>query len=145
VYHSNSLRKTLACALFGLLLCGCGRRDLPELVPVSGRVQFAGGPPPAAGVIHFLPLDVAEGLPRRPGMGAFGSDGAFTAISFNGAKGLVPGRYRVRIECLAREPAPVPGDYEKASYVPANYQPPELVVERDGPSLDDLIYNVPKK
>jgi hypothetical protein len=133
------------CVLLGLLFSGCGRRDLPETVPVSGRVQFAGGPPPAAGVIHFLPLDTAGGLPRRPGMAAFGTDGSFTAISFNGARGLVPGRYRVRIECLAREPAPAPGEYEKASYVPADYQPPELVVERGGPPVDHLVYDVPKK
>jgi hypothetical protein len=139
------MTRIIACILLGILLSGCGRGALPELVPVSGRVKFAGGPPPAAGVVYFLSLEAAAGLPQRPGMGAFGIDGSFTAVSFNGAKGLVPGRYRVRIECLARPPAPMPGEYEKASYVPADYQPPELVIERGGRAVDDLIYDVPKK
>jgi hypothetical protein len=136
--------RTIALIGLGLSLSSCGRR-LPELVPVSGRVQFAGGPPPAAGVIHFLSLESTGNLPSRPGMGRFGTDGRFEVESFSGAKGLMPGRYRVRIECLSREPAPVPGDYEKASYVPAGYQPPELIVERGRGRIDDLLYDVPTK
>ena len=136
--------RTLACVCVGLMLSGCGR-DLPELVPVSGRVQFAGGPPPAAGVVHFLPLESAGKLSRRPAMGSFGADGRFEVVSFNGAKGLIPGRYRVRIECLSRQPAAAPGEYEKASYVPADYQPPELVVKPGQRSVADLLYDVPKK
>jgi hypothetical protein len=126
------------------LLSGCGR-NLPELVPVSGRVLFAGIPPHTPGVVHFLPLQAEGNLPLRPGAGRFDTDGRFTVESFNGAKGLIPGRYRVRIECFSREPSATPGDYEKASYVPADYQPPELLVEKGRISIDDLLYDVPKK
>lgn len=78
-------------------------------------------------------------------MGNFGTDGYFQIVSFNGTKGLVPGRYRVRIECFAYQHEPAPGEYEKASYVPADYQPPELIVDAEKGAIDDLIYDVPKK
>lgn len=138
------IHRIFTLAVLGLIAFGCGR-DLPELVPVSGRVQFAGGPPPATGVIHFLPLERSGNLTRRPGMGSFGTDGRFEVESFNGVKGLVPGRYRVRIECLSHQPAPAPGEYEKASYVPSDYQPPELIIEPNQRRVDDLLYDVPKK
>ncbi|NLF10018.1 MAG: hypothetical protein GX594_18870 [Pirellulaceae bacterium] len=127
-----------------LVLSGCGR-DLPEIVPVSGRVQFEGGPPPYAGRVEFLPLETTGKLPRRPGTGKFGPDGYFEVVSFNGTKGLVPGRYRVRIECLSHQPDPAPGEYEKANMVPADYEPPELNVDAEKGAIDDLIYDVPKK
>jgi hypothetical protein len=136
-------RRLFALAMLGLFLAGCGR-NLPDLVAVSGQVRFAGGPPPAAGVVHFQPLE-SGGQATRPAMGRFDIDGRFQVESFSGAKGLIPGRYRVRIECLSRQPAPIPGDYEKASYVPADYQPPELVVEKGQSRIDDLIYDVPLK
>lgn len=126
------------------MFSGCGR-DVPDLVPVSGRVQFDGGPPPAAGVIHFLPLESSSNSPRRPAMGNFDTDGYFQVVSFNGTKGLVPGKYRVRIECFAHQPSPAPGEYEKANLVPADYQPPELIVDAEEGSIDNLIYDVPKK
>ena len=130
--------------LLGLAVYGCGS-SLPELVPVSGQVQFDGGPPPAAGIVNFLPVEGASKQATRPGSGRFGVDGWFDVTSFNGTKGLVPGRYVVRIECFAREPQPIPGDYEKASHVPADYQPPELMIESGQRSVNSLLYNIPKK
>jgi len=128
--------------MLGLLLAGCGR-NLPDMASVSGQVRFAGGPPPAAGIVHFLPLE-SDGK-SRPGMGQFGLDGRFQVESFSGAKGLVPGRYRVRIECMSRPAEATPGDYEKASHIPADYQPPELVVKPGQSKIDDLLYDVPAK
>lgn len=141
---NDMIHRIFTLAVLGLIASGCSR-DLPELVPVSGRVQFAGESPPATGVIHFLPLERSGNLPRKPGMGSFGMDGRFEVQSFNGVKGLVPGRYRVKIECFSHPPAASPGGYEKASYVPADYQPPELIIEPNQRRVDDLFYNVPKK
>jgi hypothetical protein len=138
------ITKYSLCILLWVLLCGCGSK-LPELVPVSGRVQFDGAPPPAAGIVNFLPVEGSSNVPTRPGSGRFGLDGAFAVTSFNGTKGLVPGRYHVRVECFARDPQPVPGDYEKASHVPTGYQPPDLTIEPGQRAVGDLVYNVPKK
>ena len=141
---NDVMRRLSALVSACILLAGCGR-NLPELVPVSGRVLFDGGLPPAAGVVHFMPIESAGHVPRRPGMGRFGLDGRFEVESFNGMKGLVPGRYNVRIECFSHEPAAAPGEYEKASYVPAGYRPPELVIKPGQRRVDDLLYDVPKK
>lgn len=138
------IARILVTILLVLPLFGCGR-DLPDLVPVHGRVQFEGGPPPTKGMVNFMPVEAAGQMPMRPGSGQFETDGYFQASSFNGTKGLVPGRYHVRIECFAYQPAPVPGDYEKANQVPANYQPSDLVIEKGQQSVDELLYNVPKK
>ncbi len=136
--------QTSLLMLLLLALPGCGR-NLPQTVPVSGRVTFAGGPPPAPGIVNFQPLESADGLPLRPGSGRFGADGHFEVTSFDGHRGLVPGRYRVTITCLAGEPAPVPGGWEKASYVPADYEPPELLVEPGTRRIADLMYDIPPK
>ncbi len=136
--------RTSLLMLVLLGLAGCGR-NLPQTVPVSGRVAFGGEPPPAPGIVNFQPVESADGLPLRPGSGRFGKDGHFEVTSFDGHHGLVPGRYRVTITCLAGEPAPVPGGWEKASYVPANYEPPELTVEPGAGRIADLVYDVPPK
>jgi hypothetical protein len=125
-------------------VAGCGP-DRPETVPVQGVVTFAGEPPPAPGIVNFQPVETTGDLPKRPGSGPFDTDGHFEVTSFDGTHGLIPGRYRVTIECLAGQPAPVPGGYEEASYVPAGFQPPELIVEADGGPIDDLRYDVPPK
>ena len=138
-----TIRSVIAASVV-LLVSGCGQH-LPELVPVSGRVQFEGGPPPMKGTVNFMPVEAASGLPMRPASGTFSVDGSFQASAFHGAKGLVPGRYHVRIECFAYQPAPVPGDYEKANHVPFDYQPPDLVIEKGGRGMADLLYNVPRK
>jgi hypothetical protein len=129
----------------GVLLgaSGCGP-ERPETIPVAGTVTFGGGPPPAGGRVNYQPLETAGDLPRRPGSGRFGADGRFRVESFEGTDGLVPGRYAVQIECLSGPPAPVPGGYEAASHVPADYRPPDLVVPPGSPGIEDLRYQVPR-
>ena len=90
-----------------LLLVGCGREG-PERVSIQGRVTYAGGPWPKPGVIYFQPLEAAAGLPMRPATGHFGVDGSFQVTSFDPSDGLVPGKYRVRVECWEVEPPPEP-------------------------------------
>jgi len=127
------MRLALACASSVLLvaICGCGP-DRPETVSVEGRVLFEGQPPPKPGMIYFAPLEPAEGFPRRPGRAEFDAQGHFRATTFDGADGLIPGRYRVGVDCW--ETLPQAEGPPAVSLVPAPYREPgssplELVVE----------------
>lgn len=115
-------------------LTGCGQRY--PVVPVSGQVTFAGGPPPAAGTIDFLPL-ADDGL-RRPGVGAFDARGTLTVTSFREGDGLLPGTYRLEMRCVSNRPSgePADGDPHQATttvdHVPEGFSPAELVVPARG-------------
>jgi hypothetical protein len=119
---------TWLCVLLLLLFpLGCGG-DRPKTIPVEGKITFGGGPCPAAGYIDFQPIEPAEGYPTRPGSAEFAEDGLYAVTSYEPGDGLVPGRYRVHIECwkeLPDEASMSPG----VSHVPADYVPDELVVE----------------
>lgn len=132
----------IGIAILGAL--GCSRNELP-MVPVRGRITFAGGPCPAIGNITCTPIDVEAGLPRRPGSARFHQDGQFDITSFRKGDGLLPGRYKVSITCLSGLPDPSkPDPWADVSYVPSNFQPPELVVSR-GEKAVELTYDVPAK
>ena len=128
----------IAAVMLCVLLGGCGGVERPTTVPVQGQVTFAGGPCPAPGTVFFGPLEVADGLPRRPGRGRFDTDGKFTVQSFAPGDGLVPGRYRIRLQCWKVAPSP---SSVGVSYLPPGYQAPELVVEPNGPV--EVRYDVP--
>jgi hypothetical protein len=70
-------------------------------------------------MVYFAPVEVAEGFPRRPGRGRFDRDGEFIITSFSESDGLVPGTYRVRVECWKN--VPTMGSLGE-SYVAADYQ-----------------------
>jgi hypothetical protein len=115
------------------------------MVPVSGKVTFAGGPCPGIGNVGFTPIEVAAGLPRRPGSGRFAADGSFVVTSFNEGDGLLPGRYEVRVLCYSGLPDPrSPDPWGDVSYVPEDYRPPELVVAVDSDPIK-VEYDVPPK
>jgi hypothetical protein len=101
---------------------GCGS-GLPQTIPVSGRVTFDGQPPPAAGIVYFLPIEPAKGFPSRPGDAAFAPDGQFKAKTFEPGDGLMPGKYLMTIECWASPPN-MEGNPVK-SHVPKKYQSPQ--------------------
>jgi hypothetical protein len=116
-----------ACLLIPLL-CGCRHSHLPPTVPVRGVVTFDGQACPGPGGLRFMPVTVQEGLPRRPGRAAFDKDGRFEVTSFREGDGLVPGTYRVQVECWQVEPAQgTPG----VSFIAADYAAPDLVVAED--------------
>jgi hypothetical protein len=81
---------------------GCGH-DHPELVPVRGKVTLDGGPWPKDGFVNFTPTEPAKGLPRKPGSGRFGPDGAFV-VRTGEYEGLLPGEYRISVTCWEVEP-----------------------------------------
>jgi hypothetical protein len=130
-------------ALGGCL--GCSKSGLP-IVPVSGKVTFEGGPPPANGTISFVPITVAEGMPRRPGTAAFGTDGNFSVTSFKKDDGLIPGSYSARVECWKGNPATSsdPNAFEKLSLVPKDFAPPPVVVEAKSGKVE-VVIDVPLK
>jgi len=118
---NTTLRRFLPTAAYlvaVLVFSGCGP-DRPKTVPVRGTVTFSGKPPPAPGVLYFLSDDPAEGFSRRPASADFDAQGRFTVKSWEAGDGLVPGRYKVIVECW--EVAPMMGQGPPKTYVPEKY------------------------
>lgn len=131
--------KSFAVLLLVVAALGCRDSHLPERVPVRGVVTFDGGPCPATGSLRFLAVEAKEGLPRRPGRATFDKDGRFTVTSFREGDGLVPGSYRVQIECWQVEPVQgTPG----ISYIADGYEAPDLTVSAEAQELTQD-YDVP--
>jgi hypothetical protein len=77
---------------------GCGRSAL-ETVPVEGVLKFKAAQKPETATVYFSPVEPAAGLPRRPGFGKLEADSTFKVASFRPGDGLVPGKYRIKVEC----------------------------------------------
>jgi len=106
-------------AILVVSLAGC-RSKLPQTVPVAGKVTFDGQPPPAEGIVYFLPMEAAPGFSSRPATADFGPDGAFRATTFEPGDGLMPGKYQMHVECW--ETAPNMDGNPVKSHVPQKYQ-----------------------
>ena len=138
---------TLRWALVGLmlaLLTGCGPGH-PTTVAVRGKVTYGGGPWPQSGVLYFTIVAAAKGFPGRTGTARFGTDGVFTAMSWQPGDGLMPGRYHVGVECW--KVPPTMGGPKPVSYVPAKFQSAatsgiELNIE-PGDGAKELEFDVP--
>lgn len=100
---TKKLRFRLLVSLAVFCAAGCGS-DLPQVIPCEGRVTFDGGPCPRPGTLYFTPIEPAAGYPMRPATGHFDVDGQFTATTFGPGDGLLPGRYKVGVECWEVEP-----------------------------------------
>lgn len=135
-----SVAGSVSAALALLCCTSCSKSPL-EMVPVSGRITMDGGPLPVEGMIWFVPVEAAEGLPMRPAAGKFGTDGKFSVRSFKPGDGLVPGRYRIWIQCL-KEPISIAMP-EGVSYIDTSYEWPELVIERGTTEAVVVNYDVP--
>jgi len=112
------------------------------LVPVEGRVTFAGKAPQAVGYLDFVPREMSTDKLKDltgplPATGQFGTDGTFRGTTFNDGDGVRPGTYEVRIECEGRPPANLSPeqshDAPRPSLVPKGTKPPDLVVPASGP------------
>jgi hypothetical protein len=113
------------CSVFAIvcattLLCGCSDNGI-RTIPVHGRITYDGGEWPAAGVLYFTPL-VSTGSTMRPGIAKFDKDGGFTAQTFVSGDGLIPGEYRIKVECWENPPTLAPGAPPAKSYVPQEIQ-----------------------
>ena len=119
---SNKTFTRIGAALLAVLVpawssCGSGH---PRTVPVGGRITFLGGDWPAPGLIYFTVVEPAEGFPRHPGIAEFDRSGRFAARTWDPGDGLLPGKYKVHIECWQTPPqmeGPPP-----VSHVPEKYQ-----------------------
>jgi hypothetical protein len=132
------------CAALALAGCGPSR---PTTVPVSGRVTLAGGTWPAAGVLYFNPVEPAAGFPRHSGMATFTRDGHFAATTWQPHDGLMPGRYKVGVECWQVTPTmggPPEVSYVADSHTVAAQSPIELVVAPGKPQRA-LLWDIPQR
>ena len=93
--------------------------------------------------MDFAALEVFGDVPNRPSMANFDRNGSFVVSFFGKGDGLLPGRYRVRIQCWKHDPEPVPSGEEAATHIAAGYEPPELVVKQQARSIEGLHYDVP--
>ncbi len=114
-----ALRVVLMAAI-AVSLLGCGGADRPTTVPINGKVTLNKGTWPIAGTLFFLPLEPAAGLPRRAATAKFETDGVFeTPCSWTEGDGVVPGRYKVYVECWKVRPTragPPPVGYTTPKY-----------------------------
>ena len=139
----RALVAILVSLMSSALMGGCGPSG-PDRVQVVGEVTFDAAPPPAAGTVYFAPIEPAEGLPRRGGYGVFGKgDGTFVVGSVKPDDGLVPGKYRVTIECWEQSPGDdgTPGK----SLIPDGYTPPELEIEVGAGGQVRADYDIPSR
>ena len=135
---------TTFTVLASVFVIGCGGNGLP-MVAVSGRVTFNGGECPAPGTVEFIPIEATEGLPSRPAVGAFGTDGRFEVTSFDPGDGLLPGKYKVSVTCQTGVPDINSKDpWGDITHIDPSYEPEELIVER-GSSALTLELDVPRK
>jgi hypothetical protein len=125
-----------------VLVCvaGCGKKN-SLTKQVRGQLTFEGAAPPAEGQITFAPIEGAPTYPRRPASGDFDSTGAFTLTTFNKNDGIIPGKYRVNINCW-REP-PTLKTKLSANYVPPDFKF-EVTVDENAEEPVELRIDVPK-
>jgi hypothetical protein len=125
----------LGCVILG----GCGQ----SRVPIHGKVTLGGGPWPKPGSVRFVRVD-AEPDASDPSMSAkFGTDGRF-ALEPPDADGLVPGTYRVAVECWEEEPVYGPGRaYVPDSYTDAKTSGWEITIEPGASGPVELQHDVP--
>jgi hypothetical protein len=145
--NATSLRWRLMLLLIAAsaFAAGCGPKR-PPLISVRGRVLLDGKAPTKPGMVYFAPIDPAPGLPRHPGRGEFDADGNFRAMTFDPADGLLPGRYKVGLDCWTSPPKPIGPPPE--SLIPPSYREPgtsplELTVDPKSKPMT-VEFNVPR-
>ncbi len=124
----------LVCAL------GCGKNNTLTK-RVRGQITFEGAAPPAEGKITLAPIEAAGSLPRRPASGDFDQTGTFKLTTFDKDDGIIPGKYRVNINCW-REP-PTLKTKLSANYVPPDFKF-EVTVDENADEGVELKIDVPK-
>lgn len=134
------------CCLLSLASVGCGRTG-PRAVPVQGTVTFGGGAWPKPGVLYFTAE--SSSLSQHPATGEFDLDGALTVTTFKKGDGLLPGKYRIAVECWEVPPQMGSPPTPAKSYVPARYNSPVssgfTVDVESGQQVVKLNLDVPKK
>lgn len=122
------------------LLVGFAGCDNPHgTVRVSGLVTVDGAPPPGNGTLTFTVVEPAEGFPNRPAMAKFDTDGKYEATSFKPGDGLIPGTYKIGVECYETPPnmegKPVKTHID-AKYMNGETSGLELIVEPKSKAIE---------
>ncbi len=108
--------------LMAAMLAGCGTRG-PKTVPVDGSITFDGTAEwPTGGELYFLPIQAAEGFPKRPGTAEFDERGRFTVTTFKPDDGLLPGTYQVQVNSW--KVRPTERKPQGVSFVPQRFRDP---------------------
>ena len=133
--------RAMRLAVFALIcFAGCGKSN-SLTKQVRGQLSFEGAAPPAEGQVTFAPIESAPNFPTRPASGDFDKTGAFTLTTFAPGDGVIPGKYRVNINCW-REP-PTLKTKLSANYVPADFKF-EVTVDQNAEEPVELRIDVPK-
>jgi hypothetical protein len=122
-YDGPSRRVSLVALLPALtMLVGCGESRI-EVVPVSGRVTFAGQPPAGAQIV-LHPANTSNPSDVAPS-GRVGNDGSFTITAYEQGDGAPPGEYVATIQWYKIDPKEgipgpnvIPEEYAKAATSP---------------------------
>ncbi len=101
--NCKQMNFTLAAARFLLtasmvFFVGCGP-SVCKPIPAQGKITFGGGAWPKPGILYFNPVESPECVPKRPATGRFDTDGNLTVTTFEQGDGLLPGSYKIGVEC----------------------------------------------
>jgi hypothetical protein len=117
------------------------------MVPVCGKITYGKGDWPKPGVVYFTGSNPATDTPIRPAVGRFDIHGIIEVTSFEKGDGLLPGRYKLGVECWETPPN-LNGSPGK-SYVPKKYQNAATsgfeVEAKQGDSSVELNIDIPKE
>jgi hypothetical protein len=104
-----------------------------------------GGQWPTGGKLYFNPVKPAAGFPGHSGTADFTTDGRFAVGTWERTDGLMPGKYKVGVECWKVPPTMAgPGvSYAADLYLAAACCPIELTVEAGKP-LTGLNWDIPR-
>ena len=126
-------RNSVALAGVCVALSGCSGRDLPDTVPVSGKVLFK-GEPLADAEVGFIPRQ--EGDDIHPAQGRTDETGYFTLRSYFGPEdeidGATPGEYIVTVQ--KRDVPGDPAEMAKMFQKKPGMVPKSLIPEKYGTS-----------
>jgi hypothetical protein len=81
----------LALTVILIEVTGCGGKDSPPLVPVSGVVLYEGKPL----IEHAITFNPVGSTPGSGSIGGTGTDGRFSLTDVRGESGAYVGEYRV--------------------------------------------------
>jgi hypothetical protein len=131
-------RRFVPIFLFALVCLGCSGDGLTR-VSVKGKVLAAGEPVSNATVL-FMPADETKG---EGAIGTTDKEGNFTLVgSRQGDKGIVPGKYRVRVSrFMDRDGTILPADIKEADHPHARESIPAPYSSADSP----LEVTIPEK
>ncbi len=129
-------------SIIGCIVIGCGTNPRPQTIQIKGKLTYDGGQWPAGGQLYLLPVQPAEGYPRRAAIAKYDVDGKFDSpTSWEEGDGVVPGKYRVSVECWKVKPTingPPPVSYVDARYVSAATSDIEVEITPESEGKDFL-------